>query len=214
MTGRFHAALDQLDGNNPVEVRLAGIAALERIAKYSEQDYRPVMEILTAYVREHAAWKQPALSVRQEAGEGSQHSTMTRTAGATPAIDIQAVLTVLQRRDKRFGRGERQRLDLSYTDLRGAFLYRAHLEEANLVGAHLEGASLDWAHLEGANLDWAHLEGARLYRAHLEGACLYGTSLESTFLYGADLSGAFDLAAAQLASARIDEETTLPGYLT
>ena len=33
-----------------------GIYALERIAKESREDYWPVMEILTAYVREHAPW--------------------------------------------------------------------------------------------------------------------------------------------------------------
>lgn len=36
---------------------LSGIYALERIAQDSKKDHWPIMEILTAYVRENAQWK-------------------------------------------------------------------------------------------------------------------------------------------------------------
>ena len=49
-------AVDQLgtidqSGNPAIEIQLGGIYALERIANESEKDYWPIMEILTAYVR-------------------------------------------------------------------------------------------------------------------------------------------------------------------
>jgi hypothetical protein len=39
------------EGKKQFETRLGGIYALERIAKDSEADHWPIMEILTAYVR-------------------------------------------------------------------------------------------------------------------------------------------------------------------
>src|SRR5215218_3453534 len=53
ITERFTRAIDQL-GNASLDVRLGGIYALERIARESEEDYWPIMEVLTAYVRQHA----------------------------------------------------------------------------------------------------------------------------------------------------------------
>ncbi len=65
-----------------------------------------------------------------------------------PRADIQAILTVLGRRDRSGARERGPRwLDLTFTDLRGAVLDGAHLEGAGLHGAHLEGAELRGAHL-------------------------------------------------------------------
>ena len=56
---RFSQAIEQLaseraDGSARTETRLGGIYALERIAAESQSDYWPVMEVLSAYVRENA----------------------------------------------------------------------------------------------------------------------------------------------------------------
>jgi hypothetical protein len=56
ITERFTHALGQLGSNKPA-IRLGGIYALERIAQDSPKDHWPIMEVLTAYVREHAPWK-------------------------------------------------------------------------------------------------------------------------------------------------------------
>src|SRR5215470_12536472 len=85
ITERFTRAIDQIDYTKAVEVRLGGIYALERIARDSpEPDHWPIMEVLTAYVREHARWS-----------ESSEEQV-------EPAVDIQAVLTVLGRRSRWF----------------------------------------------------------------------------------------------------------------
>jgi hypothetical protein len=57
ITDRFTKAIEQLgavntDGRPKMEVRLGAIYALERIAHDSERDHWPIMEVLTAYVRE------------------------------------------------------------------------------------------------------------------------------------------------------------------
>jgi hypothetical protein len=170
VTERFTRATEQL-GSGTLGVRLGGIYALERIAKDSPRDHGPIMEVLTAFIRERARWRgdlPPA--------EGTQ--------SPKPPADIQASLTVLGRRviDPKW---REPNLDLFLADLRWAWLYKAHLKRAALVGARLERAVLIGAHLEGADLNHAHLEGAVLREAHLEGANLSGAHLE-----GADLSGA------------------------
>jgi uncharacterized protein YjbI with pentapeptide repeats len=99
--------------------------------------------------------------------------------------------------------------NLRITNLKGAYLTRAHLERADLNEAHLERADLDGAHLERTDLKGAHLEGANLTRAHLEGADLVlahleGASLIRAHLEGARLVGAV-LAGAHLYEAHLDD---------
>ena len=72
-----------------------------------------------------------------------------------PPADIQAILTVISRRERWYGNGEDQRLDLRETDLRGASLNEARLERAFLIGAHFEGANLDGAHLTQEQIESA-----------------------------------------------------------
>ena len=81
VTERFSRAIDHL-GNDSLDVRLGAIYALERIARDSRQDHWPVMEILTAYVRERAA-RGPAAEDQQPADDEQPLAT-----------DIQAVVTV------------------------------------------------------------------------------------------------------------------------
>ena len=47
-------ASDRSDGSPRTESRLGGIYALERLLTDSEREYWPIMEVLTAYVRENA----------------------------------------------------------------------------------------------------------------------------------------------------------------
>jgi uncharacterized protein YjbI with pentapeptide repeats len=183
ITDRYTKAIEQLGAltaaNKPnVEVRLGAIYALERIAFDSPRDHWPIMEVLTAYVRQNA----PA-PVQDTTKENEE---TIKKIKKKPATEIQAILTVLGRRKrdrKREGKG--QHLDLSNSDLRGA----------DLLGAHLDGASFDKAHLEGAHFRDAHLEGAWFGRAHLQrawfiGAHLTGAPFPRAHLDEADLSEA------------------------
>jgi hypothetical protein len=231
ITERFTRAIEQL-GSDRMEVRLGGIYALERLANDSDKDYGPIMETLTAYVRERAPCREPLPETPEEATGGK---TTTQAASATPeqlapkpATDIQAILTVLGRRKYHYGDGEAMPLDLSGTDLRGAelweihlegaYLREAHLEEAYLRGAHLEGADLIDAHLEGADLTEAHLEGAELIDAEMGGCTLMGAHLEGAILVDAnlmrvDLTQAKGLAQDQLGVAILNDNARLPDYL-
>jgi hypothetical protein len=151
------------------------------------------MEVLTAYVREHAPWplKAPKDTAPQQDNPSSRGDPAAAQGQPPPklATDIQAVLTVLGRRNRTYERGD-QRLDLSGTNLQGAKLRQAHLEKAILTGAHLEEADLQQAYLQGAEFDDAHLEGAYLPAAHLEWVWFWFTHLEGANLAKAHLQGA------------------------
>src|SRR5215207_234512 len=111
ITERFTRAIDQLgkvdEKNNKLfEIRLGGIYALERIARESEEDHWPIMEVLTAYVRQHAPWRQE--EEREEElqrveedttpEKSEQNSSGESKTLEAAAADIQAIITVLRRR--------------------------------------------------------------------------------------------------------------------
>jgi len=230
---RFARAIEQLasergDGSPRMEARLGGIYALERLAADSEREYWPVMEVLTAYVRENAPWTPIEYSANNYTTTGA---TIAANAGPrhSPPADIQAILAVLGRRKPRAATVERRLLDLRGTDLRGANLSGSRLDGVTLHGAHLEqvdatraimtrsnlreaslaGASLTEVDLEGASLSHANLEGARLNGANLKAADLSGANLGSADLWEANLKGCnlkdADLRGSDLSQCVLDE---------
>jgi uncharacterized protein YjbI with pentapeptide repeats len=203
---RFIKAIEQLGavdqgGGKKLEVRLGGIYALEQVGKDSPDDHHwPIMEILTAYVRENASWKEEEQPSQEDIVPSETQPTQSNQSPPKLATDIQAILTVVGRRTRTYGKGEVQPLHLGNTDLRGVLLPGAHLEGGFLAKAHLEGADLRVAQLEGVNLVRAHLEGADLLSAQLKGAFLMGAHLERAWLSEAHLEGA-KLGGAQLEGA-------------
>ncbi len=187
ITERFTRAIEQL-GDQEMAIRLGGIYALERIAKDSEKDHGPIMEVLTAYVRE---------GVPRQEGD-------TPEEAKSPPTDIQAILTVIGRREAT-GNVEVDilDLDLSHTRLVKATLSEANLFIANLTGADLTAATLTRAYLEAATLTGADLTAATLTRADLEAATLTGANLTGANLTRADLTRA-DLTRADLTRADLD----------
>jgi uncharacterized protein YjbI with pentapeptide repeats len=182
-------------------MRLGAIYALERIARDSERDHWPIMEVLCAYVRNPRNAGEPKPRPDGTKARSDEFRAWLRTI-EKPRVDVQAALTVIGDRPKERVRFEEKQgfdLDLSEANLqryrlKGKFaravLHHAHLEGAIIHEAHLEGANLIEARLEGANLREARLEGASLIEARLEGAYLRGARLEGANLFGAGLEGA------------------------
>ncbi len=212
VTERFTRAIEQL-GHAEIAIRLGGIYALERIAKDSPRDHWPIMETLTAFVRQRA----PLLLDRREepepedAEEVTSHSDLDADASAPmrttkPSIDIQAALSVVGRRD-------------GHNDLKGARL--------SLRETALEGADLGDAQFAGFDLSWASLRRADLRHAVLAGAILTNTDLVRAQLFGANLRGALgpevrltranlvdaDLSGASLPWARLERADLMKAHL-
>jgi uncharacterized protein YjbI with pentapeptide repeats len=83
---------------------------------------------------------------------------------------------------------------------------------ADRRGADLVGAALAGARLRGASLRGALLIGADLRGADLRTADLLGADLRAADLRGADLRDSLFLTVPQLAAARGDTATRLPGW--
>ena len=192
ITERFTRAIEQLgqEGDDKMAIRLGGIYALERIAKDSEKDHGPIMEVLTAYyVRENAP--------RQEED--------IPTSPAKMPTDIQAILTVIGRRETTGENRGNGLLDLTHTQLVHANLHAANLTRVNLQGANLQGAILHEANLAPAFLSEAKLFGALFLAADMRGAYLGLADLGGAFL-----SDAKNLTAEQVQSAKNWRHAFLP----
>src|SRR5664280_2440027 len=178
LADRYTKAVEQL-GSDKIEVRLGGIYALERLMRDSSTDQPTIVEVLAAYIRQHA----PPASLDEAKTADSP------TLPSSPDADVQAALTVLGRRA---AVAAENHIDLTgahlagaqlgWADLTGANLHRANLTRARLIGADLTGAYLDGANLAGAYLREADLTGAYLDGANLTGACLDGAVLTSAGL--------------------------------
>lgn len=176
VTERFGKAIEHL-GDKSIQIRLGGIYALERIAKDSDKDYWPIVEILTAFIREESPWPpKPEKEAKDEV-----------------RIDIQAALSVLGRRIKPYGGDEPYSLDLRKTDLRKANLVEAQFQGANLTGANLQGANLKGANLQETVIIDADLQSALLIQCNLEKATLMNSNFKDARLMRANCRDALAL---------------------
>jgi hypothetical protein len=205
VTDRFTKTIEQL-GSDKLDVRIGGIYALERVARDSAKDHPTVMEVLTAFIREHSREPWPVN------GEGEQQGEKKTRP------DIQAAVTVVGRRDAQH---DRRRIDLSGANLSGANLSGANLAGANLwQRAHREAYDmtvptgrffyvLRGADLHGADLSGAILSGADLHGADLSGADLHDADLTGLWNPAVGLTGV-DLTDAELTGARWTEGAPVP----
>jgi uncharacterized protein YjbI with pentapeptide repeats len=234
ITDRFSQAISHL-ASDKMEVRLGGIYTLERLAQDSPSEYWLTIEVLTAFVRERSTTAPAAQSLVLAASDPPV--ARKRTQLARIPTDIQAVMTILSRRDVSQDRPEQaielresnlRAADLNGIELWGADLWKVNLREAQLWQAKLAGAFLGRANLSDASLWQADLEGAYLWKANLEGANLTeanlaqanlegsnlkGANLQQTNLIDADLRKVVGLTRQQLSKAICDETTQLPDYL-
>lgn len=196
LADRYSRALEQVGSPN-LDVRCGAIYALEGIARDSPRDHPTVMEVLTAFIREHSReqWPPPE-------PDGTEPERSTRP-------DVQAAIAVVWRRD---AERDVRPIDLTRADLTSAHLPDAKLAKASLVGAilihailkgadlreaTLHNADLTYTYLRDADLTGASLGGAKLPSANLHFAHLADGELEDANLAGANLAGA-NLAGASL----------------
>jgi hypothetical protein len=220
VTEQFTKAIDHL-GSDQSDVRIGGIYALERIARSSERDRRPIAEILTAYVRQQSPSSEASMG-RRSPSKWCRDLLLRRVERLpTPKLsnlpsselrnlpslqarkpDVQAAMVVLARRDVAAGNADR--LDLIRVDLRRAYLAWPKLESARLQGVILQYSDLQLCNLEAADLGNADLWGANLSWSILKRAILSQAVLENTSLWGADLEGT------DLRGARANAKTRWP----
>jgi uncharacterized protein YjbI with pentapeptide repeats len=211
---RFGKAVDQLS-SDVIEVRSAGIYAMERVAKDSEKDHWVIMEVLASFVRSKATRPTDLTANHLTANQSVLPAGLepSATESSLPG-DVRSALKALGRRD--VGKDpEDKRLDLSQTllaegmfkgfsfkrtdfrqtDLRDANLRETDLRETDFTAAQLERACLGLANLKqavltAANLHQCELIGATLREANLVEADLSDADLRGVDLWGANLKAA------------------------
>jgi hypothetical protein len=216
VTERFTRAIDQL-GNPSIDVRLGGIYALGRLALESREDFGAIVNILSAYVREHSRWPPQAEPLHDGALRGRlSKATSLRTRESlhrspSPAgVDVVAIVKLLQARCERHHLHDGIVIDLASTNLCGIRTERLLLADAHLSSTQFQRATLLRADLRRANLIGAQLEGAVLIGADLTNARLQSAVLRNAHLQGANLSGA-QLQRADLRGAGYDDDTQWQG---
>lgn len=190
ITDRFSRAVDQL-GSDQLTIRLGGIYSLERITRDSPRDYGPVMEVLTAFVRQNAPVAANAVA------------TPVTTAPRV-APDIRAVLKVIGRRTPAQVDVELEEggdcLDLTGVSLVGV----------NLIGANLRNTCWDRSDLRAAQMSHAELSDTSFSRsdlsqqASLEGAVAHNALFNDANLAFSNLTNA-DFADANLQAANLSQ---------
>jgi uncharacterized protein YjbI with pentapeptide repeats len=194
---RFSRAIGQL-GSASIDVRLGGLYELEQLARQAHQRRLVIIEVVAAYIREHARPPANAAKAKRE----------------PPSQDVAAALTIIERRSIQTGdpqvdlrRADFGSVDLSslalhsldrdFADFHGVNLAGVNLGGADLYGVSLHDTDLDGANLAGADLTLANLRDTSAFRTDLRNAHLKLARLNRASLSGADLSGA-DLSEADL----------------
>ena len=203
----FTKAIDQL-GHPEMAIRLGGIYALERIAKSSQDYHWPIMETLTAYVRESASAPEDV----------NRDGIVSGNFFIKPPVDIQAIITVLGRRETSHETAD-QRLDLSRCFLAGADFTGAGKNDFSRAG--FQYSQLWRAHfrdvvLKDANFALADLESAYCNNANLRNVNFLKAVARNVDFDGADISGAsFNMSSLEMvnfAKTICDEETYISGF--
>ena len=231
LTQRFARAVDQL-GHPALDVRLGGLYSLERLAQESPEDHVPIVEILAAFVREHAPWpprvgaqsgdghklapaashSAPSPAPAMASGAGTPGAAASDPGGTTPAPLTPAGMAPAgvappgPAHSSANGIPARSR---PTTDVQAAVTILGRRTLAYDSGAPislphtlLSGSTLTGGNFERAVFSGTNLEGADLFKANLAAADLEGANLKDAGLLLANLNEAV-LWAANIEGARL-----------
>lgn len=188
-------------GSEQVTMRIAAVHTLEQMAREHPRHHGPIMQTLSAFVREQIKAPAPRLvGNRYESPDPSE-------IYAPPRVDIQAAVSVIGRRERLHDR-KIDRPMLAGVNLSGYDLSNGDFTGANFRGSYLCGAVLSGARLEAARFDYAVLERADLFGAECMGASFMGAAAPGARFAHARLEGAnfveADLRSADFTRARLD----------
>ncbi|MFB8146676.1 pentapeptide repeat-containing protein [Microbacterium sp. NPDC056003] len=140
----------KLLGDGAVSARVAGIYALERLAKDSKDDWQTIIDVLSGFLRDQA----PRIE-----GHARGQSPIRPTADVDAAIRALARLT--SDRSSEHAIWLRDRMP-AYTSLTGARLGKANLHNTDLTEAYLINVDFGSTEIGAAVFTDANLNGADL----------------------------------------------------
>ena len=156
-----------------LEVRLGAIYALERIAMDSERDHWPIMEVLSAYIRnpQNCGIPKQAPTDSNKANKDKEFSKWRKSVPPL-RVDVQAALSVIGRRSRvRFEYETHRglRLDFTSANLQRA-RFRGDYQSANFSGCHLEFSVANESKFDNTNFGSANLHGSMNLRSNYHNA--------------------------------------------
>jgi hypothetical protein len=173
---RFTRAVDQLDADKAVDVQLGGIYSLGRIADETPDYHAAISGTLSAYV----ATRRP-LTAEPAGSDRVRVDTLPH---------LQAALSVLgEQRDFPLA-AALPNTDLFGADLRDAVLQDADLSGSSLDDADLEGASIENSSLRGTSFRRTNLSQASMIKVDLRDSDFHDVKAAGMFLTGSNLAGA------------------------
>lgn len=195
LVDRLSKAGEQIASQDPA-VRIAGIYAVEQIARLLPGDRRAIARIIAALITSHAPWTVEAEAILSQALTSKQTWAepwpVTDTSGRLPvppwiadlprlqqrALDVTTALDVLLR----MGPSDRGSLTFENVDLRkldlddeeGTDLARLHFPGAHFEGSYFVRVDFSSSRLHGAHFEGAHFVECKfpieMGRAHLDRA--------------------------------------------
>jgi uncharacterized protein YjbI with pentapeptide repeats len=184
---RYIKAVDQL-GSDQLTIRLGGIYGLETVANLSPDFRRQVFDVLTAFVREKAKSPEPPYE-----------------DDWLPLLDVQAVISVVGRRDLDNEEDLKLNLSGSYlptyriegefsgtnfksSNLRKANFERTECAKCNFGDCRLEGAVFNNSNCSNSNFSDSDLTHAAFINAYCVDTHFLRVDIEKANFFGADLS--------------------------
>lgn len=216
-TGLFTKAVEQLgstrdetsvDGKTitrpNLEVRLGAIYGLERIAQDSERDHWPIMEVLSAYVRNV---QNTGTFVDEPTGKDVFDVEYDWDQKIISRVDIQSAITIIgQRANSRREHERKRKLRLNFA---GANLQKIIFDEGNFDDAIFQNCQLDFSSFKNTSIKNSTFEDASLnytkfHHAAMQAVVLSFVSARGTDFSNADLESA-DMTFADFTSCIFDE---------
>ena len=195
-------------------MRIGAILALERISQDSQRDHWPVIEILTAYLKNNTSLEKNPLPKEVMNKINSIINTDLYFI-PEPRVDIQLIMRVLGRRswgNRVISYFKNQRLDLRSLNLCEIDLQKANLGFANFSETYLVNSVLYEANFKYSNFSNSNLKMAYSYKVNFQNANLYKATLFYVNLFKANLKRA-NLSQVNLTKANLSQANLKGAFL-
>jgi hypothetical protein len=185
VTDRFVKAIGLLSSSSEgSDQKLGGIYSLQHIMTEYPQEHEVVVEILSAYIREHSAENLviPYVDARVHPDDWTPDDEEEQERAS--ASDVKAAAAVIARRPKR---DEKVVVDWSGAKLFMVDLYNGRFEDAHFRGAHLYKCYLENAVLNKTVFDQCVVGQSDFSRAEIKDSSLYNSRFIKCDFTGANL---------------------------
>jgi uncharacterized protein YjbI with pentapeptide repeats len=181
-----------LMGNDKEYVRIAAVHSLKHVSSNHESGNSVIIDILSSFLRDHAAWKGDLIRERGD--------EITRAA-------LQVISKALHQVDNvsfDLSEGDFRAIDLKEVNLSGGVILNSYFESSDLKNGEFVNAILTGSSFNSSNLENVSFEGADLRYVSFK-----DTVIKNVDFSGANLSGATGIDWSQINDFAITNSKTI-----